>query len=570
MTTTSYTSQSENPNLQSMYDRVSGSPKREYMDGITPNSTSHVYAERDNTTPSHQITQITDRVYNKVDPEATDIKQINGSSKSTRSSKTSHRHGTLASDTNSPWPSSLNEDNISSEHYKITQDADFLWRRSWGVVDIPFVNKILKRTPSIVVNRNDFTPSSPAKNLKEKILKDDLSVEEIDTMVVTLLAKKQKIESVEREDELDILFDFLSRTKIKKQELLTQTTKEIECLKEDLVSIQQEMDYRSQLNKGKKHEEGEKVAESDISHTEARSANDEREIIEDERKELDQTRKRKHTTFTRYSSFRLVNTLRYADLFNTSSIVSTIEFDRDDEYFATAGVTKKIKIFEYANIERNNYEDAFGGLASGNIRDGAGGTRKIMDTFLTYPIREMNCRTAYPGIIILNPKSQVLIMMELFLYGMLTLEVKSSHSTSMRNARGVWTLEEWILRIKIWSTNQKNSVFTLESNANLWDIDTQTCTRTYTGHINEKNFVGLSTSSDWIGCGSEDNSVVAYYKTLSKPVVKFKFGSINPVTGEETVDVDSSLFVSSVCWKNNSNTLLAANSQGTIKVLELE
>src|SRR6185369_6775641 len=58
------------------------------------------------------------------------------------------------------------------------------------------------------------------------------------------------------------------------------------------------------------------------------------------------------STFTHYNRFRLVNTLRYGDIFNTSSIVSSIEFDRDDEYFATAGVTKKIKIFDYGNIER--------------------------------------------------------------------------------------------------------------------------------------------------------------------------------------------------------------------------
>ncbi|CAG8815192.1 7860_t:CDS:1, partial [Racocetra fulgida] len=64
----------------------------------------------------------------------------------------------------------------------------------------------------------------------------------------------------------------------------------------------------------------------------------------------------------------------------------------------------------------------------------------------------------------------------------------------------------------------------------LWDIESQTCARTYTGHTNEKNFVGLSVSSDWIGCGSEDNCIYVYYKNLDKPVVKYKFGNINAVT----------------------------------------
>lgn len=44
--------------------------------------------------------------------------------------------------------------------------------------------------------------------------------------------------------------------------------------------------------------------------------------------------------------------------------------------------------------------------------------------------------------------------------------------------------------------------------------------------------------------------------------------STNKIKGEESEE-DASQFVSSVCWKRNSNVLLSANSQGTIKVLEL-
>ncbi|CAG8837507.1 26543_t:CDS:2, partial [Racocetra persica] len=95
-------------------------------------------------------------------------------------------------------------------------------------------------------------------------------------------------------------------------------------------------------------------------------------------------------TFTRYSNLRLINILRYGDIFSTSSIVSTIEFDRDDEYFATAGVTKKIKVFEFGNIERNGYIGSLGGYSSSSIRDSTSGPRKVMDSFLHYPIREMS------------------------------------------------------------------------------------------------------------------------------------------------------------------------------------
>ena len=55
-----------------------------------------------------------------------------------------------------------------------------------------------------------------------------------------------------------------------------------------------------------------------------------------------------------------------------------------------------------------------------------------------------------------------------------------------------------------------------------------------------------------------------YYKSLSKPVICHKF------TKERTADTDdaedTANFVSSVCWKKNSNVLLAANSLGTISV----
>ncbi|KAF2978277.1 hypothetical protein EK904_001711 [Melospiza melodia maxima] len=55
--------------------------------------------------------------------------------------------------------------------------------------------------------------------------------------------------------------------------------------------------------------------------------------------------------FTRYNSVRPLATLSYAsDLYNGSSIVSSIEFDRDCDYFAIAGVTKKIKVYEYGTV----------------------------------------------------------------------------------------------------------------------------------------------------------------------------------------------------------------------------
>ena len=57
--------------------------------------------------------------------------------------------------------------------------------------------------------------------------------------------------------------------------------------------------------------------------------------------------------FTQFNSFRELATLTYGEQTNNCCSVSSIEFDRDGEYFAVAGVTKKIKVFEYQSVVRN-------------------------------------------------------------------------------------------------------------------------------------------------------------------------------------------------------------------------
>lgn len=39
--------------------------------------------------------------------------------------------------------------------------------------------------------------------------------------------------------------------------------------------------------------------------------------------------------------------------------------------------------------------------------------------------------------------------------------------------------------------------------------------RTFRGHKNEKNFVGLSVNNEYIACGSETNEVFVYHKVIA-------------------------------------------------------
>lgn len=54
--------------------------------------------------------------------------------------------------------------------------------------------------------------------------------------------------------------------------------------------------------------------------------------------------------FVKYEGIKAVASLRYGDLLSTSNMVCSAAFDRDDEFFATAGVSKRIRIYELAGV----------------------------------------------------------------------------------------------------------------------------------------------------------------------------------------------------------------------------
>lgn len=62
--------------------------------------------------------------------------------------------------------------------------------------------------------------------------------------------------------------------------------------------------------------------------------------------------------------------------------------------------------------------------------------------------------------------------------------------------------------------------------------------------------------------------VYTYYRSLPMPITSHKFGSIDPISGKDTDD-DNGQFVSSVCWRGKSGMLIAANSSGCVKVLQM-
>ncbi|KAK3087450.1 hypothetical protein FSP39_006033 [Pinctada imbricata] len=325
--------------------------------------------------------------------------------------------------------------------------------------------------------------------------------------------------------------------------------------------------------------------------------------------------------FTRFSSFRSLATLSYAsDIYNGSSIVSSIEFDRDSDFFAIAGVTKKIKIFEYGTV----------------IKDAVD---------IHYPVNEMVCNSKISCVTWSTYHKNVLASSDY--EGCITLwDAFTAQKTKLfqEHEKRCWSVDFNAMdpkllasgsddgKVKLWSTNAEHSIACLEAKANvccvkfnpesryhlaygsadhcvhyydlrstrqavmvfkghrkavsytkflntkelvsastdsqlkLWSINRPTSLRTFKGHINEKNFVGLATDGDYIACGSENNSLYVYYKGLSKQLLTYKFETVKGVLDKDKKEDEVNEFVSAVAWRPNCNVIVAANSQGTVKV----
>lgn len=54
--------------------------------------------------------------------------------------------------------------------------------------------------------------------------------------------------------------------------------------------------------------------------------------------------------YARYSKLEVRGILRNADFNNPANVICSLSFDRDEDYFASAGISKKIKIFDFNTL----------------------------------------------------------------------------------------------------------------------------------------------------------------------------------------------------------------------------
>ncbi|XP_020517456.1 E3 ubiquitin-protein ligase COP1 isoform X2 [Amborella trichopoda] len=326
------------------------------------------------------------------------------------------------------------------------------------------------------------------------------------------------------------------------------------------------------------------------------------------------------TTFTRYSRLRVIAELRHGDLFHSANIVSSIEFDRDDELFATAGVSRRIKVFEFSTVVNepadvhcpvvemstrsklsclswNKYNKSH--IASSDYE----GIVTVWDVTTRQSVMEYEehekrawsvdfSRTEPSMLVSGSDDCKVKVWCTKQEASVLNIDMKANiccvkynpgssiyvavgsadhhiHYYDLRNISAPVHVfsghSKAVSYVKFLSTNELASAST-DSTLRLWDVNENCAVRTFKGHTNEKNFVGLTVNSEYIACGSETNEVFVYHKAISKPAAWHRFGSSEV---DDSDDDAASHFISAVCWKSDSPTMLTANSQGTIKVLVL-
>ncbi|KAL6975666.1 coatomer subunit alpha [Sarracenia purpurea var. burkii] len=326
------------------------------------------------------------------------------------------------------------------------------------------------------------------------------------------------------------------------------------------------------------------------------------------------------TTFTRYSRLRVIAELRHGDLFHTANIVSSIEFDRDDELFATAGVSRRIKVFDFSSVV-NEPADVHCPVVEMSTRSKLSclswnkftknhiassdyeGIVTVWDVTTRQSVMEYEehekrawsvdfSRTEPSMLVSGSDDCKVKVWCTKQEASVINIDMKANiccvkynpgssfhvaigsadhhiHYYDLRNTRDPLHVfsghRKAVSYVKFLSSDELASAST-DSTLRLWDVKENFPIRTFRGHTNEKNFVGLTVNSGYVACGSETNEVFVYHKAISRPVTWHKFGSAEVDVSDEDA---GSYFISAVCWKSDSPTMLAANSQGTIKVLVL-
>ncbi|XWS12895.1 hypothetical protein CRYUN_Cryun37aG0129400 [Craigia yunnanensis] len=483
------------------------------------------------------------------------------------------------------------------------------------------LNKLLKKTSARQLART----TSPVKHLCQAVQQGcEVSVKELDGLLSLLVDNKRKMEQEEAETNMRTLLDFLNCLRKQKLEELNEIQTDLQYVKEDITAVEKRsielyranlqgwMDSASSQNKvDVKAQSGSQGFRSKDAYRGSDSAYDTNSGLAVARKrrvhaqfnDLQQyyLQKRRHwtkqfhkqedkdpnatnrdgynpgledfqsvlTTFTRYSRLRVIAELNHGDIFHSANIVLSIEFDCDDELFATAGVSRRIKVFEFSSAV-NEPADVHCPVVEMSTRS------KLTCLSWNKYTRNHIASSDYDGIVTVWDITTQQSLMEYEDHEKRAWSVDFSRTEPSMLVSGSDDC-----KVKVWCTKQEASVLNIDMKANicsvkynpgssvhvavgsvdhhihyydlrnisqplyvfgghkkavsyvkflsnnelasastdstlrLWDVKENLPLRTFRGHTNEKNFVGLAVNNEYIACGSETNEVFVYHKVSS-------------------------------------------------------
>ncbi|XP_071744556.1 E3 ubiquitin-protein ligase COP1 isoform X1 [Lepeophtheirus salmonis] len=501
------------------------------------------------------------------------------------------------------------------------------------------------------LQKDNDTPQIPTSNL---------SMSDINRLLGTLHRRKKELEKESFLTQNELLAEFLSHLKVEKDAELLRIRRESEVIQADLDHVNQVLqDYRTNSSNFASGDENNVVPSLELSNptinikeppTESsfpmRRRRMHKHVLDlssayysSRAKEMSFTPEECSSSldysglkdfslclnkFTKYNTVKPLATLSYmTDMFNNTSIVSSIDFDKDNEFFAIGGVTKRIKIYDYSVVLNDLVDIHY----------------PSMEMVSSSKISCISWSSFHKGTLVSSDYEGSVVVWD--------ANSNSKIRTFQEHEKRCWSVDFNRIdtklvasgsddaRVKLWSTNIHHSVASLEAKANvccvkfnpescyhlafgsadhcvhyydlrntknhlnlfkghkkavsyvkflnsesivsastdsqlkLWNVNRSDCMRSFTGHTNEKNFVGLATDGEYITCGSENNDLHVYYKGLPKSLFSFKFDSVKTFLDRNNREDNANEFVSAVCWRQGTNVVLCANSQGVIKVLEL-
>ncbi|KAJ8428030.1 hypothetical protein Cgig2_027636 [Carnegiea gigantea] len=585
------------------------------------------------------------------------------------------------------------------------------------------VDKLLKKIPQRQFTKSASYTEQLYQALNRQDC--EISVKELDSLLCLLAEKKRKMEQEEAETNLKILLEFLVCLRKKKMEMLNEIQKDLQYIKEDINAVQKRkldllnVNNRYMLRSTAANDvarrgmwravarpddfstpepvtsgsplEGEGNVNPPV-HCQTLSENDvnaksesqhlvysekfmaRKRQIQEQFNDLQECYLQKRRHWAKQSQELEARDLNDAGssyyhqgLEDFQSVLSSvtrysIEFDRDDELFATAGVSRQIKVFELSSVMNepaqvhcavvdiatrsklsclswNKYTKHY--IASSDYD----GIVTVWDITTRQSVREYEehekrawsvdfSRTEPSLLLSGGDDCKVKVWCTKQEDSVLNINmnanicsVKCNPGSSMHVAVGsadhhihYYDLRNVSQPLHVFSGHRKTVSYvkflsshelasaSTDSTLRLWDVKENLPIRIYRGHMNEKNFVGLTANSEYLSCGSETNEVFVYHKVIqadpellshylllhssvlkakdtssyilliiqvwvslshtqgiSKPVARYRFNA----SEFDEIDEDRGSFISAVCWKGDSPIILAANSQGTIKVLAL-